>query len=97
LIGNGNDSEYQKEMDEASSDMKNGEAKQPKNEQYYCNCPNHNHGLYDEIVTNINALCAILFRPAMPLPGTPPTPAPSGALAIIGVRAARQSPLSACA
>jgi hypothetical protein len=75
LIGNGNDSQYQEEMDEASSDMKNGEAKQPENEQYYCNCPNHNDDLYDRTVTNINALRAISFRPAIALPGTPPIPA----------------------
>ena len=54
LIYYGNNGEHQKQMDKASSDMKNGETEQPKYEKYYCNYPDHKSNLYEEncIITN---------------------------------------------
>jgi hypothetical protein len=59
LVNYGDDGKYQQQMDQASSDMKHGEAEQPKYKQYYCNCPNYDGGLYEMNLMTTNAQAAI--------------------------------------
>jgi hypothetical protein len=62
LIHNSDDGKHQQNMDQPSSDVKHSEAEQPKNKQYDYNGPNHNDGLYEKIMKNINSLDGISFR-----------------------------------